>query len=116
MMLVAKAKVAAVVVGIGILLAGCSTGNWVSTADHVTIGKGQSLECYRLVSIDAQGRAEFRNTDTGDNDVLAHVIAAPGQTFGCQGANPRIHFDFRIEGTDPAKQQATVLVTASRRK
>lgn len=100
-----------------ILLAGCTMGNRSTVSDHITISKGQNLQCYQLVNVDSHGRAEFRNIDTGDKDYFAHVFAAPGQTFGLEvESNHRTWYDFQIESTDPAKQQATVLVKVTTRK
>lgn len=100
-----------VAVCVGLLALGCHMGNPTTVTDRVTIGKGDNLECYQLVNVDPQGRAEFRNIDTGEKDIFVHILAAPGQFFRLEKeSNHRTGYQFNIESTDPAKQQATVLV------
>lgn len=101
----------AAVIMMGLLVAGCHMGNPTTRTDRVTIGKGENLQCYQLVNVDSQGRAEFRNIDTGEKDIFAHILAAPGQFFGLEKeSNHRTRYQFDIESTDPAKQQATIRV------
>jgi len=96
---------------VGLLAMGCRMGNPAIRTDRVTIGKGNNLQCYQLVNVDPQGRAEFRNIDTGDKDIFAHILAGPGQFFRLEEESKhRTMYQFNIESTDPAKQQATVLV------
>ena len=94
-----------------LLLAGCTAGKPVTTTDHVTIGKGQSVEPYQLVNVDPQGRAEFRYYPDF-NSGLPPFFAAPGQKFGGTfevKGKPKTLYEFEVQSTDPAKQQATVI-------
>lgn len=99
---------------VGMLLAGCRTGNPVTIGDRVTLNKGEGIEHYELVNVDPQGRAEFGgySSVTGSNPKVAHTFVAPGQKFGgkVESTDKVTTYDYRLESTDPAKQQVTVLI------
>lgn len=96
-----------------LLVGGCQMGNSTKVSERVQLKQGQHVQCYGLVRIDAEGRAEFRNIDTGDVEISPHQIVAPGGSFGLEAQTGRRHFtvyNFTVESTDRAKQEATVLV------
>ena len=98
---------------VGLLLGGCQMGNTERVSERVQWKQGQDVGGYRLVAIKADGKAEFRNMDTGDADLQPHVLAAPGEGWGLerQIQRHRYIFDkFTVESTDGNKQEASVLV------
>ena len=105
-----------------ILLAGCMTGKPVTTTSHVTLGKGQSVEYYRLVNVDPQGRAEFRDCSPIDGSLIRNdnpTVVTAGQKWGgtVETRDKVRDYEYNLEGTDPAKQQVTVLtkITTTRK-
>ena len=101
------------IVPVCILLVGCSMGNPSTAVDRGTLDKGQGIELYQLVNVDAQGRAEFGSysTVTGSNPKVPHIAVAPGQKFGgrLETKDNVTIYDYTLESTDAAKQQATIL-------
>lgn len=106
----------AVTVLIG-MLSGCASPQ--TKVERVQLEMGQSLEAYRLLGVDPDGRARFKNMDAGDTDYFKPFVVAPGQSFrleheaGAKFPKNRSHtmWDFKVEATDSTKQQAMVTVT-----
>jgi len=99
------------------LLGGCA-GAPHTSYERVQLHKGESMQCFRLLEVQADGQARFRNWDAGDTDHFAPFLVKPGQSLGLEretGApfpRRRSHtlWDFTVEKTDPQKQEATVLI------
>ena len=97
-----------------VVLVGCSMGNSTRAADRVTLAKGERVSYYRLEQVDSDGRAEFRMCSPIDGSLVTKeppTMVAPGQTFGgtIEVKGKQTHYEYTLESTDPARQQATVL-------
>lgn len=121
-----------------LLLAGCHSPSAVSQTltlapgDSLPSGPGNSSHTYKLVRISPDGKAIFHNTaldmPISDSPAVAAVqksLLNPGnagqdfpigvgQSFGLETESRRHHttHTYRIQSTDPSKQQATVIVRA----